>query len=138
MTPQQQEHLRLVAIFHYVFAGMVALIACIPFIHVALGLVLLFAPRSFPGGHGPPPPAFLGLILVVAGGLAIVVGWTAAGLLAFAGRCLMQRRRHLFCMVMAAMACLFVPLGTVLGVFTIVLLAKPEVQAAFKPGGQGG
>jgi hypothetical protein len=138
MTPQQQEHLRLVAIFHYVFAGLLALMACIPFIHVALGLVMMFAPRSFPGAHEPPPPAFLGLIFVVMGGLFIVCGWTAAVLLAFSGRCLMQRRRYMFCMVMAAIACLFVPLGTVLGVFTIVMLAKPEVQAAFKPGGLAG
>ena len=61
----------------------------------------------------------------------LACGWTAAVLLAWSGRCLAQRRRYIFCMVMAAIACLFVPLGTVLGVFTIVVLAKPEVKATF-------
>ncbi len=121
----------MLAIFHYIVAGLLALMACIPFIHLAIGLVMLFAPRSFNGGPSPPPPAFVGMILIVVAGFFIVCGWTAAVLLAWSGRCLAQRRRYIFCMVMAAIACLFVPLGTVLGVFTIVVLAKPEVKATF-------
>ncbi len=121
----------MLAIFHYVVAGLLALMACIPFIHLAIGLAMLFAPRSFQGGHGPPPPAFIGMILIVVAALFIFCGWTAAVLLAWSGRCLTQRRRYMFCMVMAAIGCIFVPLGTVLGVFTIVVLAKPEVKATF-------
>ena len=35
------------------------------------------------------------------------------------------------CIVMAALACLSMPFGTVLGVFTIIVLARPSVQALF-------
>ena len=132
MRPEQVEQVRLLAIFHYVFAGVLALMACIPFVHMPIGLVMLFSPRTFQGGPGSPPP-FVGLLLVVFAGLFIALGWAAAALLAYSGRCLTQRRRHAFCTVMAAIACIFVPLGTVLGVFTLVVLSKPEVKAAFDP-----
>ncbi len=37
----------------------------------------------------------------------------------------------MFCLVMACVACLFMPFGTVLGVFTIIVLARPSVQTLF-------
>ena len=36
-----------------------------------------------------------------------------------------------FCLVMGAVACMFMPVGTVLGVFTIVVLMKPSVKELF-------
>jgi hypothetical protein len=131
MKPEQAEHLRLLSIFHYVFAGVLALVACLPLIHVALGLTMVFAPQTFGGGHGPPPPMIVGWMFILLGGGFIVCGWTAAALLAWAGRCLARRVRYTYCLVMAGVACVFMPLGTLLGVFTILLLAKPEVKAAF-------
>jgi hypothetical protein len=62
VPPSQQqildnEHLRLLSIFHYVNGGILAFFACIPMIHVVLGLVMIFAPHLF--GHGKDqPPAF--------------------------------------------------------------------------------
>jgi hypothetical protein len=131
MKPEQSEHLRLLSIFHYVFAGVLAVMACIPLIHVALGLAMVFAPRSFNGGHGASPPMFVGWLFVLIGGCFIVFGWVAAVLLAWAGRCLAVRKHHTYCLAMAGVACVFMPLGTLLGVFTILLLTKPEVKAAF-------
>ena len=40
----------------------------------------------------------------------------------------------MFCLVIAAVQCAFVPFGTVLGVFTIVALQKPKRTAAVWPG----
>jgi hypothetical protein len=58
-----------------------------------------------------------------------------AGFLAIAGRCLARARHWTFCVVMAAISCAFFPFGTVLGVFTIVALAKPEAKELFEPSG---
>ena len=41
---QDIEHLRLLSIFHYVVAGIGALVSCFPVFHLAFGLVMLFAP----------------------------------------------------------------------------------------------
>ena len=57
------EHLKLLSIFHYVVSGLAALFSCIPFIHLTIGLVLLFAPHSF-GPSSQQPPAFIGLFFV--------------------------------------------------------------------------
>ena len=48
---QDLEHLRLLAIFHYVVAAMAALVACFPLIHLTIGLVFLLAPESMQNGH---------------------------------------------------------------------------------------
>lgn len=128
---QDQEHLRLLAIFHFVCAGLVALCACIPIIHLALGVMMLFAPEIFGPGRDQPPRV-IGLLFVLIAGLFIVLGWMLAGLLAWAGRCLLRHKAYTFCLVMAAIACLFMPFGTILGVFTIIVLIRPTVKALFE------
>ncbi len=37
-----------------------------------------------------------------------------------------------FVIVIAALSCAFFPFGTVLGVFTIIILSKPEVKSLFQ------
>jgi hypothetical protein len=135
---QDLEHLRLLAIFHYVLAGIVALVACVPMIHLAFGLVFLFAPEVFqdPSGGGPPPLLF-GLLFTILPGVIILLGWTLALCLFLAGRFLARYRHHTFCLVVAGVGCLFMPLGTVLGVFTIIVLIRPSVEALFARTVQG-
>lgn len=127
---QDVEHLRLLAIFHYVVGGLMAFCACIPILHVVLGLVLLFAPQHLDHGH-EAPPAFIGLLFVVLGGLFILIGWTMAILVILAGRRLGQHRHHTFCFVMACVMCLWMPFGTILGVFSILVLNRPSVKTLF-------
>jgi hypothetical protein len=135
-SPQRildDEHLRLLSIFHYVKGGITALFACIPIIHVVFGLVLIVAPRLF--GHGnDQPPAFLGWLFVILGFFIIFLGWTVAVLVLIAGRCIARRRHYTFCFVVACLECLSVPFGTVLGVFTILVLNRQSVKALFNPG----
>jgi len=127
---QDEEHLRLLSIFHYVCAGMAALCGCIPIFHLLIGLVLMLKPASF-GPAKDQPPAWFGLIFVILASIIIFIGWTFAALLAFAGRSLSQRKRYTFCLVIAAIACFNVPFGTVLGIFTIIVLMRPSVKALF-------
>ena len=42
-----------------------------------------------------------------------------------------QRRNRSFCFVVACLSCFNVPLGTILGIFTILVLNRPSVQAGF-------
>ena len=37
----------------------------------------------------------------------------------------------MFCFVIACLACMQMPLGTILGVFTIIVLARPSVKEMF-------
>jgi hypothetical protein len=129
---QDEEHLRLLSLFYYVCAGLAAFFACIPLIHVTVGLALLLHPHAFDTPNNQAhPEKFVGLLFVVMGGMFVLLGWAFAACVAYAGRCLGQRRNYTFCMVMAGVACLFMPFGTILGVFTIIVLVRPSVKALF-------
>jgi len=49
------EHLRLLSIFHYVYAGVVALGATFPVIHVAIGAAFVIGEFDQPREAGPFP-----------------------------------------------------------------------------------
>ena len=126
---QDQEHLRLLVVFHYVVAGLGALFSCFPLIHLVIGILMVSG--RFDSGSKPPPPevgwVFIGIALVIIfGGRAVSAG------LAYAGRCLARREKHTFCLVIAGITCLLCsPFGTVLGVFTIIVLLRPTVKVLF-------
>ena len=58
--------------------------------------------------------------------------------LTLTGRWLAARRNWTFCFVVACLSCMNVPLGTILGVFTILVLQRPGMKGVFGlplPGG---
>lgn len=125
---EDAEHLRLLSLFHYVVGGLTAFFACFPFIHLGAGLLMLLKPEVF---KGRPPPEFLAWLLIGVAAAFILAGWTLAGLFMLAGRNLARRKRYGFCQVVAGVGCLFMPFGTVLGVFTLLVLARPSVRQLF-------
>lgn len=133
---QDQEHLDLLGIFHYVVAALAALFSCFPLIHLVLGFSMMS------GGLGEPSDSdtrLFGLFFVAFASIFILLGWTFAVCTALAGRYLRKRTHYMFCLVMAGVECIFVPFGTVLGVFTIIVLQRPSVKHLFgrAPAGEG-
>lgn len=128
------EHLRLLSIFHYVLGGLIALFACIPLIHLSIGI--MFLTSSFPQQPNQPefPSKLFGLLFTIVPLFFIIGGWTLAVCTAVAGRKLAKHQGYTFCLVVAAVMCMFAPLGTILGVFTIIVLTRDSVKALF--GGQ--
>jgi MFS family permease len=126
-----EEHLNLVAVFHYVVAAMTALFSCFALIYIGLGLAMILHPESMSGSHGEPPPAFMGWLFTSIGIAFLIGAWTYVFCLFLAGRFLKRRRHYIFCLVMAGLSCMWMPFGTVLGVFTFIVLLRPEVKAMF-------
>ena len=124
------EHLRLLSIFHYVLAGMLTFVSMFPLIHLAVGIGLVTGAFD-ESAQGPKPPEFLGWILIGIASVVIICGLTLAISVAIAGRRLMQRRSYTFCQVIAAIECLFMPLGTALGICSIIVLMRPAVKQQF-------
>jgi hypothetical protein len=126
------KYLRLLSIFHYVLAGISALFACIPLLHIILGIMMVFSPeRLFP--RGDAPPQFLGWLFLIFGSVAILAGWAFAVCVFLAGRFLSRKVYYYYCLVMAGIECTFAPFGTVLGVLSIIMLIKPSVKELFIP-----
>lgn len=129
---QDEQHLRLLSIFHYIVGGFSALIACFPLIHLGLGLAMLFSPEFFSGKPGEqPPPAIVGGLFICVGGLLFLVGQALAVSIIMSGRFLSQRKRYWFVFVIACLQCALFPFGTVLGVFTIIVLSRESVKELF-------
>ena len=128
-STQDLEHLRLLSIFHYVVAGLIALFACFPLIHVALGTAMISG--YVPDTSTDPSAQFAGWIFVVVGTVISLFGWSLAAATWWSGRNLARQRRWTACLVIGALLCMFAPFGTVLGVFTILVLVRPSVKARF-------
>ncbi len=128
---QDAEHLRLLSIFHYVVAGLAALFACLPTFHFVIGLAMIGGWGDMPAD---PEAELVGWFFVIFAAVFILSGWVFAVCLALAGRYLSQRRHYTYCLVMAGVACMFMPFGTVLGVFTIITLVRDSVQRLFGRG----
>ncbi len=131
---QDEEHLRLLSIFHYVVGGITALFACLPCIHLGLGIALVSGALPVQPGRQSIGISF-GWLFIVLASVLILVGWTLAVAIVNAGRCLAGRTHYMRCFVVAGIECIIMPFGTVLGVFTIIVLSRPSVKALFQSEG---
>src|SRR5439155_27103736 len=122
---QDAERLRLLAIFHYLVCRLLLVKKMFPLLYTTIGAIFISVAR-----HGTPrpseelPPEFLGWIFVGVGSFLFLVGIAMAICILIAGRCLSRHRYYSFALGMACIECLFVPFGTILGVYTIIALSR--------------
>ncbi|MGD8388461.1 MAG: hypothetical protein PVG49_15050 [Desulfobacteraceae bacterium] len=126
-----EQHLKLLSIFHYVVGGIGCFFACFPLIHVVIGALFLLNPESLQGNGGGPPSAVFGWLFLIMGILFFAVGQAASICLIVSGRFLARRKKYMFSFVFACVECIFIPFGTVLGIFTIVVLSRDSVKALY-------
>jgi len=126
------EQLKLLSIFHYVVAGILGLFSCFPVFHLMFGIFFLVKGDEL-GAQNPegPPPEIFGLLFTIIPALIIVVGWACAICVFLAGRFLSTQTHYTFCFVIACVMCAFFPFGTVLGIFSIIVLIRPSVKQMF-------
>lgn len=129
------DHLRQLSIGYYVMAGLTAFFGLLPLMHVGMGLALVTGkmPSSTPPG-APFGPEMLGWLFVVLGAVFVAFAQTIAVLNFVVGRSLVRRQRRLLCLVVAGLNCMNAPLGTLLGVFTFIVLGRDSVRALFESG----
>jgi hypothetical protein len=126
---QDREHLRLLSIFHYVMGGLACLLPLFSLIYVGMGVLMISG--KLPSSHGAHGDILAGYLFVGMGSIFFIVGAVGATLNILAGRALAKRERKTLCQVVACLNCVHMPLGTLLGVFTLVVLARPSVQVLF-------
>ena len=124
------EYLRLISVFHYVVAGVLTVCSMFPLLHLAMGVAIV-AGAFDETDRGNAPPDFFGWLLIIFAGMMIVCGLAIAIAVAIAGRRIRAHTSYMYCLVVAGIECIFMPFGTALGVFTIIVLMKPTVRELF-------
>jgi quinol-cytochrome oxidoreductase complex cytochrome b subunit len=128
---RDREHVKLLAIFHFVFAGLAFVGIGFLCVHYAIMHTVFSNPdmwKSQP--HTMPPKAvldafvwfylFMGVLLLT--GLVLNV---------LSGSFLLQKRNRLFSFIIGGLNCLQIPFGTALGVFTILVLSRDSVRELY-------
>lgn len=126
------DHLKLIAVFHFVLGALSIAGLGFLFLHWSFMHMIFEHPDAWKGQRGGPSPAaffaifkwfyVIGGVFLVGGGLANVI----SGLL------IRKRHARVFSLVIAGLNCLAFPLGTVLGVFTFLVLLRPSVEELYE------
>ncbi|MEN3943959.1 hypothetical protein WJU23_21835 [Prosthecobacter sp. SYSU 5D2] len=138
MTPpplpsKDRSHLRTLVICHYVAAGLSVFGLAFLGLHYAFVKHFFANPKLWEKAKEQPPfdPAeFFGFIqwFYLAMGLIMVAGGV---LTVISSRCIQRRVSRTFSIVVAALNCLQFPLGTLLGVFTLIVLSRDSVAQLY-------
>jgi hypothetical protein len=134
MTVDEKKQVELLSLFHYIVGGITALFSCIPLLHVSMGVAIVSG--KFFNGHRSEEafPEMFGWMFIIMGSVFILLGWATAVCMFLVGKKLKQKKARIFCMAVAGVECMFMPFGTVLGVFTLIFLNKDSVKQAFSSG----
>jgi hypothetical protein len=128
LIDRDEDHLLLLRVSYYVLAGLGALIALAPAILFAWeffrALRVVGNVREL---HFNPRSGDLGAFLIFVGALALL-----GSLVAFVtAENIRAHKNRFFCMLVGGMLCLYVPLGTGIGICTLAVLSRPRVKASF-------
>ena len=144
---EDAEHLSALSIGHFIMAGL-GLLSAIPMLvygvagtklMAELGGDLSMAMGDLPGQagvdpFGGSPDAMLqdlGTLVTTMIVAAVVLAVLSAMHLMVVGMAMRRRRWWTFCYLTGWGECLMFPFGTILGVFTIIVLSRPSVKRLF-------
>lgn len=127
------EHLRLLSIAHYITGGLAILFASMFIFHFVIFFVLGSDPNFFPPPKpGQPPfPDQAFRMMGAAIGIFILLGWSFGALTIYVGRCIKRRAHRGLSLTVACLNLIFLPLGTLLGVASLMVLTRSTVKASY-------
>lgn len=126
------DHLNLLSIFHFVGGGMAFLGILFLMAHCAMVHSIFTNAALWQDQKNAPPPALFWHILIwiyLAGTIWLI---TSAILNILSGIFLRARKCRTFSCIVAGINCVHIPLGTVLGIFTIVVLSRESVAQLYE------
>ena len=129
-----EEHLKLLAVFHFVLASFAVLGILFLILHYTVMSTVMSNPDMWKNQKMPPnfdPKQVFGMLkwfylfmasMFVLGGMANIVS----------GFCIRARRGRIFSLIIAGVNCFMVPFGTALGIFTFVVLLRDSVREVYQ------
>jgi len=131
------DHLRLLVLFHYIGAGLSGIGLLFVFAHFTFVRLVLAAAKRAPGHpRGPGPEQVFHILIWFYVALALWFILSGIGDL-ISARCIRARKGRVFSLLVACLNCLHTPVGTILGVFTFVVLLRESVVEVYAAAGGG-
>ncbi len=129
-------YLKTLAVCHYVYAGLAACGMCFGAFYVGfgslMGAAIRHAPQTDPSKTPSPEVANLFTTIFAGVGVFIMVLAATVSLLCFlSARAMTRRSNRTLSLVVAGVCCLTGILGIALGVFTFIVLMKPETERLY-------
>ena len=135
------EHLKILSICHYVYAGLATCGSALGLIYIAMGQLIASVPKWKPTiEQDPPPPEVLRMfqwMFGIFGGCMMVGALGIAALCFFSARAMSARRNRTLSLVAGGVVCVTGLFGVVLGVFTLVLLLGREAKELYDEAERG-
>ena len=127
MNSPEKDTLHTLAIFHYIMAGLIALGACIPIIHLTVGLSIIAGGVA----ENEPGLGIAGAFFTIVAIFLILLGWGLAIFIFKSAQKLDNQTNRQACLIASGILCIFMPLETILGVITLVKLQEEPVKKLF-------
>jgi hypothetical protein len=125
------EHVQLLSIFHFVVGGLSAAAIAFLCLHFLFFYFVFMNPEMWQGQKELPPREFFHVFIWFYVFMGVM--FAAGAVVNVLSGLFMQRRTHrTFSLVVAGLDCLQMPFGTILGVFTIVVLTRDSVRASYE------
>src|SRR5436190_7458982 len=127
---RDREHLKLLAIFHFVFGGLAVVGIGFLGVHYAIMHTVFSNPEILKSQNAGMPKAFLDVFIWFYIFMAVIL---MAGLVlnVLSGIFLLQKRNRIFSLIIGGLNCLQIPFGTALGVLTILVLSRDSVRQLY-------
>jgi hypothetical protein len=128
------DHLNLLSIFHFVGAGLAFMAMILVLVEFTVFHFMLSNPAMWQGHNQAPPPQFFQMFSVFIW-FYLVIGLfclASAILNILSGLFLRARKHRTFSFVVAGIDCLHIPAGTILGIFTIIVLTRESVRELYE------
>ncbi|HEY4156705.1 MAG TPA: hypothetical protein VGM29_01365 [Polyangiaceae bacterium] len=124
---KDDQDLKVLSILHFVYAGIIAFtgILLVAYLVIAAALVASTSSAAKPSAG---EAAVVGTVFIVIFGSLILLLWVKAALLVYSGLSLRKLERKLLSQIVAVLACINLPFGTALGVYTLVVLSRPSIS----------
>lgn len=127
-----KNHLKLLAIFHFIGAGLGLIGTLFIFVHYMMFNTFFSNPEMWNNqNQSLPPVEFFGMFKWFY--IVFAVWFIGSGSLnLLSGLCINARKCRALSMVVAGINCFHIPLGTVLGVFTLIILLRDSVRELYE------
>ena len=129
------EHLKLLAIFHFILAALGLFGIAFLALHFVLMRTIFMNPETWKNEKGGPPPEIFFKMMLWGYAFGLMVILIGGALNLISGLFIRKRRHRMFSIIIGGLNCLHVPFGTLLGVFTILILSRESVRKIYEVSG---